>query len=151
MLATLHAVTQEVITVTNSSYITAESVCLLLCEIAQSYPTQALTVVLDNARYQRCWAVQECAAQLDIELLYLPPYSPNLNLIERFWKWVKKQCLYGQYYEDFSTFRKAILNCIERKAILNCIEQAPTQHHTELSGLLTLRFQTLSKAPFMTA
>jgi len=142
VLAALHAVTQEVITITNSTYITAESVCLLLCEIAHSYPAQALTVVLDNARYQRCLAVQECAALLDIELLYLPPYSPNLNLIERFWKWVKKQCLYGRYYENFSAFQKAILNCIE---------QAPTQHHKELNSLLTLRFQTLSKAPPVTA
>jgi transposase len=73
VLAALHAVTQEVITVTNSSYITAESGCLLLCQLAQSCSTQSLTVVLDNARYQRCGAVQECAAQLDIELLYLPP------------------------------------------------------------------------------
>ena len=142
VLAALHAVTQEVMTITNCSYITAESVCLLLCQLAHSYPTQALTVVLDNARYQRCLAVQECAAQLDIELLYLPPYSPNLNLIERYWKWVKKQCLYGQYYEDFNSFQKAILNCIK---------QTPTQHHKELKSLLTLRFQTFAKAPFVTA
>ena len=115
---------------------------MLLCQLGQAYPTQDLTVVLDNARYQRCGAVQECAALLDIEMLYLPPYAPNLNLIERYWKWVKKQCLYGRYYEDFAAFQQAILSCIE---------QASTQHHEKLKSLLTLRFQTLSKAPLVTA
>ena len=49
-----------------------------------------LTIVLDNARYQRCALVQSLAQSLGIELLFLPAYSPNLNLIERFWKFVKK-------------------------------------------------------------
>ena len=47
--------------------------------------------------------MQSVAAHLEIELLYVPAYSPNLNLIERFWKFVnwkfvKKQCLYSKYY-----------------------------------------------------
>ena len=41
-----------------------------------------ITLVLDNARYQRCAIVTELAQFLEIELLYLPPYSPNLNLDE---------------------------------------------------------------------
>ena len=99
-------------------------------------------IVMDNASFHRSQVIDELVAQAGCELWYLPPYSPNLNLIERFWKWVKKQCLYGRYYENFSAFQKAILNCIE---------QAPTQHHKELNSLLTLRFQTLSKAPPVTA
>ena len=142
VLAALHALTQEIVTVTNLSYITAESVCILLHQLAQLYPHQLLTVVLDNARYQRCLPVQVCACELGIELLYLPPYSPNLNLIERFWKWVKKECLYGQYYANFGTFQSAILNCIQ---------QASLQHKLELQSLLTWRFQTFSKASFVTA
>ncbi|MCR5814511.1 MAG: transposase, partial [Desulfovibrio sp.] len=46
-------------------------------------------VVLDNTRYQRCAIVQKVAEKLKIKLVFLPPYSPNLNLIERFWKFVK--------------------------------------------------------------
>jgi len=54
-------------------------------------------LVLDNARYQKCHLVQNLAATLNIELLFLPTYSPNLNLIERLWKFVKKKCLYSIY------------------------------------------------------
>ena len=46
--------------------------------------------------------------QLQIELCFLPAYSPNLNLIERLWKFVKKQCLYSHYYADFTAFKTAI-------------------------------------------
>ncbi|MBK7953689.1 MAG: transposase [Candidatus Accumulibacter sp.] len=55
-----------------------------------------ITVVLGTVRYQRCALVQTCAEKLKIELLFLPTYSPNLNLIERLWKFVKKQCLYAK-------------------------------------------------------
>jgi len=48
--------------------------------------------------------VMEEAAALGIELLFLPPYSPNLNLIERLWKFVKKECLYSKYYLEFGKY-----------------------------------------------
>ncbi|KYC36934.1 hypothetical protein WA1_45595 [Scytonema hofmannii PCC 7110] len=54
--------------------------------------------------------MQELADMLEIELLYLPSYSPNLNLIERLWKLVKKQCLYSKYYPEFSEFKAVISN-----------------------------------------
>jgi transposase len=92
-----------------------------------------VTVILDNARYQRCALVQRVAQTLGIELLYLPTYSPNLNLIERFWKFVKKQCLYSKYYPDSEAFQHALMACIE---------QAPILHKEALESLLTLRFQT---------
>ena len=60
-----------------------------------------ITLVLDNARYQKCAVVQALAASLGIELLYLPSYSPNLNLIERLWRFVRKQSLDSTYYEEF--------------------------------------------------
>jgi transposase len=53
---------------------------------------------------QKCALVQALARGLGIELLYLPAYSPNLNLIERFWKWVKKKCLYSKYYATSADF-----------------------------------------------
>ena len=64
-----------------------------------------ITLVLDNARYQKCAVVQALAASLGIELLYLPSYSPNLNLIERLWRFVRKQSLDSTYYEKFEDFR----------------------------------------------
>ena len=97
---------------------------------------------LDNARYQKCALVQAVAAQLNIELCYLPAYSPNLNLIERVWKFVKKQCLYSKYYADFATFKAAIDTCLR---------EMPTTHQAALDSLLTLRFQLFAKAQFMPA
>ena len=93
--AALNAITHELVTVTNDTYITATEVCALLRQLAALNLGVPLTVVLDNARYQRCAQVVTLAASLQIELCFLPPYSPNLNLIERLWKFVKKQCLYS--------------------------------------------------------
>ena len=64
--------------------------------------------MLDNARYRKCSMVQELAASLKIELLYLPSYSPNLNLIERLWRFVRMEALNSIYHEKFEDFRAAI-------------------------------------------
>ena len=82
VLGALNALTHQLITVTNETYITAESVCELLQKIAALGIQAPITIILDNTRYQRCAKVMETAAALQIELLFLPPYSPNLNLIE---------------------------------------------------------------------
>jgi len=58
--------------------------------------------------------VFELAAALNIDLLYLPSYSPNLNLIERLWKFVKKKCLYSKYYSDFDLFKTAISDSLNQ-------------------------------------
>ena len=97
VLGALNAITHELVTVTNDTYINAESVCELLRRLAALGLGMPITLVLDNARYQKCHVVQTLAETLQIELLYLPPYSPNLNLIERLWKLVKKKCLYSIY------------------------------------------------------
>jgi transposase len=138
VLAALNAITHEVFTVQNLTYITAETVCELLRLLAGTQPGIPMTIILDNARYQRCALVQAVAQELRIELMYLPTYSPNLNLIERLWKFVKKQCLYSKYYPDGESFQHAIGACIE---------QAPTKHQAELKRLLTLRFQTFQEVP----
>jgi len=49
---------------------------------------------------------------LEIGLLYLPPYSPNLNLIERLWRFVKKQVLYSRHYDKFDAFKESIDNLL---------------------------------------
>jgi transposase len=66
-----------------------------------------IRVVLDNASYQKCYWVQVIAADLGIELVYIPSYSPNLNLIERLWKFVKAE-LRTKYYDDFDIFKNRI-------------------------------------------
>lgn len=141
VLGALNAVTHELITVTNTTYINALSVGELLAKIRRRHPRGLITVVLDNARYQRCKWVQEKAVSLKIELLFLPPYSPNLNLIERFWKLVKKNCLYSKFYPQFSEFQEAISHFINTVHVT---------HKKELRTLLSHKFQDFSKAQIMT-
>ena len=136
VLGALNAITHELVTVTNDSYITAASVCDLLHRLAALNLGVPITLFLDNARYQKCALVMTTATSLHIELCFLPAYSPNLNLIERLWKFVKKQCLYSHYYADFATFKAAIVGCLS---------QTHLTHKAELDTLLTLRFQTFEK------
>lgn len=141
VLGALNALTREVITVTNDTYINAESVCTLLLKLAALPLGVPITLILDNAKYQRCQRVQDLATALAIELLYLPPYSPNLNLIERLWKLVKKKCLYSKYYENFTLFKAAITECLD---------SVGTAYKSELETLLTLNFQNFKKVHIVT-
>lgn len=136
VLGVVNAITKEVITVTNESYINAQSICLMLLKLDALALDVPITVVLDNARYQKCKVVFALAQALNIELLYLPSYSPHLNLIERLWKFVRNQCLYSKYYANFDDFKDAIETCIE---------QANTTHKSSLKSLLTLNFQSFRK------
>ena len=133
VLGALHATTLQVVTFTNDSYINSLSVAKLMCQIAVEFAGLPITLVMDNARYQRCRFVKDLATALGIELLFLPSYSPNLNLIERLWKFVKKKCLYSEYYETFTDFKQAIEGCIA---------ETNGEHKQELASLLTLKFQT---------
>jgi len=142
VLGALNAVTHELITVTNASSITSIQVCELLTKLADLHLGMPLTLFLDNAAYQRCALVRETAARLHIELCFLPAYSPNLNLIERLWKFVRKQCLYSHYYPDFASFRTAISTCLA---------QTHTTHKAALDSLLTARFQLFTKAQLVPA
>jgi transposase len=142
VLGALNAITHELVTVTNDAYITAVSVCELLEKIAKLYAGRPISIFLDNARYQKCALVKEKAKSLNIELCFLPSYSPNLNLIERVWKFVKKKCLYSKYYEKFPAFKAAISLCLD---------ETVTTHKSDLDSLLTLRFQLFQKAQFVTA
>jgi transposase len=136
VLGALNAITHELVMVTNETYINSQSVCELLHKLAALGLSIPITLVLDNARYQKCALVMELARSLNIELLYLTTYSPNLNLIERLWKFVKKQCLYSIYYPDFNAFKEAIISCLN---------QCHTTYKQDLDSLLTLRFQSFKK------
>jgi transposase len=133
VLGALHATTHQLVTVINEDYVNAETVMTLLRQMAARFADLPITIVLDNARYQHCRLVMEEAAALGIELLFLPPYSPNLNLIERLWKFVKKSAYTPKYYETFALFKAAIVGCLA---------EASGKHKPKLASLLTLNFQT---------
>ena len=113
----------------------------LLAKIAaaKSKPT---ALVLDNARYQHCKKVMAEAERLGIQLLFLPSYSPNLNVIERLWKFTKAKALRGKHYNDFALFQRAIEECLDKTA---------TGYAAEMKSLMTLNFQTFDKASFLAA
>jgi transposase len=142
VLGALGAVTHRLLRVTNSAYINAESVCDLLRAVAAAGVGLPITLVLDNAGYQKCALVRELAASLGVELLYLPSYSPNLNLIERLWRFVRKQSLDATYYESVEGFRTAIDHCLE---------DLPTTYRKEMESLMVHQFQTFEDVPLLAA
>jgi transposase len=141
VLGALNAVTHALVTEINTTYINAESVCALLRKLA-GLGGLPITLVLDNARYQRCRLVQDLAKELGIELLFLPSYSPNLNLIERLWKFVKKEVLNSRHHQDFKKFQEAIDGCLAELA---------TKHKKALDTLMTHNFQTWSNVSLLNA
>jgi len=139
VLGAINAVTMELTMVTNDSYINAKSVCLLLKKLYLQYLGQSITLVLDNARYQKCKLVRRYAKILGIQLLYLPSYSPQLNLIERLWKFVKKKVLHGKYYPTFEEFRHALKHFLDKIS----------DSQKKLTSLLTWNFQSFENVQIL--
>ena len=134
VLGAYDPIMHKAITVTNDTYINQDVFCEFLEKISNAYADSELpiTMVLDNARYQKCQSVTTKANELNIELLYLPPYSPNLNLIERLWRFIKKQVLYSKHYDNFNAFRGSIDTCIS---------ELGTRFKNEMESLMTMKFQ----------
>ncbi len=77
------------------------------------------------------------AARLGMTWLWLPTYSPNLNLIERLGKLVKADCLHGRYYPKFGSFKQAISDCLAHPS---------GRHQAQLNTLLTRKFPVFKLA-----
>lgn len=137
VLGAVDSHSKEVITVRTTDNINALTICQLLGMLSRKHPDIPVTIVLDNARYQHCELVQTRAAELGVELLFLPAYSPNLNLIERLWKLTKTKCLRNKYYPEFTRFTAAI------DSFLDSINSS---YQAELESLLTLNFQLFKKS-----
>ena len=90
-MGAINAITKEVTTMTNTDHIDANTIVAFLKQLNEKYADKPIAIVLVNARYQHCFFVKIRANALGIHLLFLPPYSPNLNIIERLWKFTKKK------------------------------------------------------------
>jgi transposase len=128
-------VTKKIETVTNDTYITSIQVVELLEKLAINYVGKPIAIVLDNASYQRCKFVTDKAIELGITLMFLPSYSPNLNLIERAWKFVKSEVLNAVYIDTFDEY------CNRISRFVNYIE---SENLEKMDKLITENFQTFS-------
>jgi transposase len=144
VLGAYDPIRHEAVTLTNDTVVNQETFCALLDKIAAAYANTGhpITRVLDNARYQKCPSVFGKARALGIELLYLPAYSPNLNLIERLWRFVKKQVLYSTHYNTFAAFKESIDGCLR---------DLGTHFKTKMQTLMTLKFQLFAKSENLAA
>lgn len=105
----INAETHEV-TVIESPTVDKDSTLQLFEIIKQKYCyASTIYLILDNARYHYSKEVREWLQGKNIKLVFLPSYSPNLNLIERLWKFFKKKVLYNKYYKNIKKFRKSCI------------------------------------------
>ena len=142
VLGAWNARTRQLITVTNTTVVNTETMCELLRKIAALGLSGPIALVLDNARYQHNAVVEALAKELGIALKFLPSYSPNLNLIERLWKFIRRRALYGRYHPTFAEFQAAIEEVIDG---------IPTTHAGALETLMTLNFQLFEDVSLMAA
>jgi transposase len=94
--------------------VNAQTTIQLFKKVEETY-SQADTIYLfvDNAPYYRSQVLAEYVKSSRIELVFLPAYSPNLNLIERLWKWMKKKVINTFYYPTFCEFKQAVMGLFE--------------------------------------
>lgn len=113
----------------------ANQVVEFLGKIRKKYSTQNIVLVVDNAKYNHAKLTKFYAELCDIKLFFLPPYSPNLNLIERLWKFTKKMLVRNKYYEKYSLFLEKTQSFFEKM----------DSYKEELKTLLTRKFQIIHK------
>lgn len=96
--------------VAEDTTLNADSTIRFFQKVEAAYPTKTkIHIFCDNASYYRNKAVAKYLAASKIALHFLPPYSPNLNPIERLWKWMKERVIYNSYYERFEEFKAAVM------------------------------------------
>ncbi len=92
----------------------AKATISFLEKVEKSYPTKRkIHMFFDNAKYYKNKAVKSYLKSSKIQAHFLPPYSPNLNPIERLWKWMKERTLYNTYYQEFEDFKHAVFGFLQ--------------------------------------
>ena len=125
--------TQEVIFRLDDT-IDAQSTVGLLKQVEEkAQGTETMYAIMDNARYNHSKIVKEYLKHSRIKAVYLPTYSPNLNLIERLWKFFRKKVMRGKYYVGFIDFKESVIKFFRDISI----------YRPELKSLLTENFQLI--------
>jgi len=129
----IHAETHELI-YREDATINAQSTIALFKQMEAAHlEAKHIYIICDNAKYYRAIIVREYLKKSKIKLVFLPPYAPNLNLIERFWRLLHKEIQYNKYHEKFGDFRDACFG------FLNNLEP----YKKQLQSLLTENFQLI--------
>lgn len=114
--------------------INAQSTIKLFEQIENHYPhAKTIYVFCDNARYYRSKLVKQYLKTSRIKVIFLPPYSPNLNFIERLWKFMRKKVINTTYYSNFQSFKSAISNFFKNIA----------EYKDELKQFIGTKFQLI--------
>jgi len=122
------------ITIIESDTVNSDSTIDLLSAIEQAYPlSKKIFIILDNARYHYSKKVKEFLKDSRLQLVFLPSYSPNLNLIERLWKFFKKKVLYNRYHKNIDEFRKACIDFFRNIG----------EHENEVASLMSGEFELM--------
>ena len=107
------------------------SVCDFLRALRAKNPNgEKLYFILDRGPSNKALSVKELSKELNIEIVFLPSYSPNLNPIERLWKFFKRKVLYNKYYEKFKDF----------ESVCASFFRGIRQYRSELATLITDNF-----------
>jgi transposase len=118
----------------------AQSTIAFLNSLEAAYPEMSkIHVFCDNARYYKNKEVNAYLTYSKIEMHFFPPYSPNLNLIERLWKLLNEKILYNKYYEKFSDFKDTVLGFVKK------LSDPPLDLKEQLAKRLTESFQVIGR------
>lgn len=121
----------------------AASTISFLKKLESAYPNaNKVHVFCDNAKYYKNREVMNHLITSKIKMHFLPPYSPNLNPIERLWKLMNEKVLYNKYHEKFSTFKNSIIDFLESlydppDNILEVIKKRVTDNFRAMGSRLT--------------
>ena len=132
--AALNAYAPTQVLLDETDCVNAQSTRRLYEKLLAAHPDKdRLYVICDNARYYKNRVLQEWLVDKPIVQVFLPPYSPNLNLIERFWKFLRQKIIHPNFFRTKGEFRRAVLGFFDR---------LPEFGH-ELASLLTRKFHIL--------
>lgn len=119
--------------------VNAQSTKALYQKALEQHPeAEKIYIISDNARYYKNAELSEWLQGTRIKQLFLPPYSPNLNLIERLWRFLRKKVINTCFYRTKELFRRAIIDFFENIR----------QYKAELESLLTLNFRLRNSQSF---
>jgi transposase len=135
VVGALNATTKEPYVFLTEANCNQELICMYLESLREQHPDveKQIVLILDNAPYNHSYSVAETAKRFNIKLVFLPAYCPNLNLIERLWKFLKKKTKTNNYCEKFEDFQNGILHFFENLEIFR----------NELDSLLVPNFEII--------